>query len=1125
MTKKGTTPFLIWKIKKKKKKEMGFFDKPEVGERIISTNDFAHNKNLPNNKVVNSKYTILTFLPLILWAHLKRFMNLYFIIIGTLQLWDAVTPVNPLTTWLPIVIIYAIAFVREGIDDFRQHQQDKVTNERAYTIIRDGKRFATQSQDIYPGDILLLRRGEECPCDICLLYSTNHDGKCCIETANLDGETNLKERFAPKQTQQFREDEFTSTRIIIRCSPPDAHLYQFDSTLFINDMSSQGIGVNEQQLIQHGVTLKNVDMIFGLVCYTGKQTKLALNSKAPPIKWTQIEKLINKVSICIFIAQIVLAIISGSVGNWKKSELEKTEHYLRLEDDKPIAEGAVWLILYIRCYLLTSIMIPVSLKVTIDICKYVYATWIRNDKKIYDAKREQRALVNNTSVIEDLGQIEYIFTDKTGTLTENEMKLKKLAVGTVYYGHSSESEDLLSDNSFVQAINDGNREVINAIICLAVCHTVKIIETGDNKTEFEGVSPEEVSFLSALLSIGIKLRMNEDVIEISSNQDKVHFEPMRFKIAYVLPFSFTRRRMSVIVQNLNTNSYILYSKGAHEKITEHCSMKYDEINNQVDTFASLGLRVMALSYKAIIEEEIAELNRQIQEAHQRTTDRVAALESAYESIENGQILLGCTGIEDSLQEGVPQTIEMLREGGIKVWMVTGDLMNTAIKIARSTRLISNDGELIHLSTEKAKVDPQTLLQLISNYVDGLGSRPFYLVIEGTSESTEQFLGPLKEEFAKLAAKARSVICARTMPKQKALYVEAIKATGKVTMAVGDGGNDVTMLRSAHIGIGIIGKEGKQAAVASDFAITQFQFIQRLLFIHGRYSAYRTSWLSQFCFYKSIMLALIQVSYMFFNGYSGVSFVNDFNLMCYNAIFTILPVIFFLFDKDVDDVTVYLHPFIYTDTRCQTFMNVRTCFWWIIRAIYQAVVISVIIFNVYDSEYINPLDGSPANLAEAQQVMYSSLILIVVITTTIDTQNFTSLNFIFIWGNWVLYLFCAAIANLIFDFSITRDMYLAVWRILADITSWCTIVVVTGVSTIPVLFIQSLFATYLPTRTQSLRSKEIAKEAKYLPVYVVQKDNVQKYSGESFEPALPETVWDKTHNIVAPLCTLLGCWKY
>ena len=1102
---------------------MGIFDKPETSDRIISTNDFEHNKNYPNNKVVNSKYTVFTFLPLILWAHLKRFMNLYFIIIGTLQLWDAVTPVNPLTTWLPIVVIFAIAFVREGIDDFRQHQQDKITNERAYTIIRDGKKILIKSQDIYPGDILLLQRGEECPCDICLLYSSNLDGKCCIETANLDGETNLKERFAPKQTQQFREDQFSSIRVIIKCSPPNPRLYEFDSTLFINDTSSQGIGINEQQLIQHGVTLKNVNQIYGLVCYTGKQTKLGLNSQPPPIKWTQIEKLINKVSICIFIAQVILAIISGSVGNWKKSELEKTEHYLRLEDDKPIADGALWLIMYIRCYLLTSIMIPVSLKVTIDICKYVYATWIRNDKKIYDEKRGQRALVNNTSVIEDLGQIEYIFTDKTGTLTENEMKLKKLAVGTKYYGHSGEAEELLEDKSFKAAINEGNREVINAIICLAVCHTVKILETSDNKTEFEGVSPEEVSFLSALLAIGLNLKMTDDVIEISSNSDEIKIETMRFKVIYVLPFSFNRRRMSVIVQNLNTQTYILYSKGAHEKITEHCTMKYNEIDNQVDTFASLGLRVMALSYKAIIEEEIAELNRQMQEAHQRTKDRVVALEQAYDSIENGQILLGCTGIEDSLQEGVPQTIEMLREGGIKVWMVTGDLMNTAIKIARSTRLITNDGELIHLSTEKAGVDPRTLLQTISNYVAGLGSRPFYLVLEGTSDSTAQFLGPLKEDFAKLASQARSVICARTMPKQKALYVEAIKAMGRVTMAVGDGGNDVTMLRSAHIGIGIIGKEGNQAAVASDFAITQFQFIQRLLLIHGRYSAYRTSWLSQFCFYKSIMLALIQVSYMFFNGYSGVSFVNDFNLMCYNAIFTILPVIFFLFDKDVDDVTIYLHPYIYTDTRCQTFMNVRTCFWWIIRAIYQAVVIAAIIFNVYDSEFINPLDGSPANLAEAQQVMYSALILIVVITTTIDTQNFTSLNFIFIWGNWVLYLLCAAIANLIFDFSITRDMYLAVWRMMADPIAWVTIIVITGVATIPVLFIQSLFATYLPTRTQSLRSYEIRREAKYEPVYTFENKNSSS-NPDAIEVAPPETVWDKTHNIFAPLLALLGCWK-
>ena len=257
---------------------MGWFEVVETEDRIITTNDFESNKKFCNNKVVNSKYTVLSFLPLILFAHLKRFMNFYFIIIGTLQLWDAVSPVNPITTWAPIFVIFAIAFLREGFDDYIQHKQDRITNERLYTIIRDGVEQEILSQDIYPGDIIMLKRNQESPCDLSLIYTTNIDNTCCIETANLDGETNLKERTALSISQNLGSHRLKETKIIIRCSPPNPELYKFDSKMYIGSIESSSTPINTNQLIQQGVYLRNVDYIYGVVCYTGKQTKLGLNS-------------------------------------------------------------------------------------------------------------------------------------------------------------------------------------------------------------------------------------------------------------------------------------------------------------------------------------------------------------------------------------------------------------------------------------------------------------------------------------------------------------------------------------------------------------------------------------------------------------------------------------------------------------------------------------------------------------------------------------------------------------------------------------------------------------------------------------------------------------------------------
>jgi len=1078
------------------------------------------NQKYGNNQVINSKYTKWNFLPMILVTHLKRFMNLYFIIIGCLQLWDAVSPVNPWTTWGPIFVIFGIAFMREGIDDYIQHQQDRVTNEREYYVIRDRERVSIQSQEIFPGDIVVLNRNQEAPCDMALIFSSNHDGTCCIETANLDGETNLKERIAPKETQQYGTDGFLNANLKIECPPPNSDLYMFDSRLFINNSP---IPLSEVQLIQQGVFLRNVDLVYGVACYTGKRTKLGLNSQEPPVKWTQIEKVLDVTSICIFIAQIILAGINGALGNWKRSELLSI-HYLHFELEDSLQKHILWMILYIRSYLLTSVMIPVSLKVTLDVCKYLYAVWIRNDAKIYDPITQTHTLVNNTSVIEDLGAVEYVFTDKTGTLTENEMRLKKLNIMDRTYGHSDHADDIFEDKTFkedVLAINLENyqySQLIISIMNLCLCNTIKVINTTKG-VEFEGVSPEEVAFMKAMKELGIVVQQEEKIysIKLSNNH-----EPLRFQILAFLPFSYARKCMSVIIRDLQNEKVLMLSKGAHERIFESCGLPKDQENPFVNQFSSQGLRVMALSFKEINAEEYSNFSREINEALNSTIKRAEKTDAVYSKYETNEILIGISAIEDKLQDGVPQTIEMMREAGIRVWMVTGDLLNTAIKIAKSTRLITNDGPIIHISSKKSLCDASTLLQGIQSYVETISS-PYYLVIEGSDPSTQDILEKYPNLFSQLAKNAKCVICARTMPKQKAKYVEIIKSLKCVTMSIGDGGNDVTMLRAAHIGVGIMGREGRQAAVASDFAVTRFKHVQRLLLIHGRYAFYRTSWLTQFCFYKSILLALIQVSYMFNNGFSAVSFFNDFNLMCYNAIFTLLPVIFFLFDKDIDDISVYLHPFLYSDSQKRVFINKRTIFWWVIRAIYQAAIIVFLINYIFDLSFIDPLDGTPANLAEAQQTTYSALILIVSLTTTVDTQNFTSLNFIFIWGNWVLYLICAVIANMIYKMSITREMYLVMWRVLSSPSMWIIVLSVSAAAVLPVVFIQSIFATYLPSNTQKLRYQEVNKGSNYEPLYLVDLNNYPEgFQGDSVNPRMNPTVWEETNGIFVPLFTLCGC---
>ena len=1084
--------------------------KVETENRKITTNNSSANKRYGNNKIVNSKYTWYSFVPLILLAHICRFMNFYFILIGGLQMWNEVSPVNPLTTWIPIILIFAIAFVREGIDDISQHKQDYAVNHRKFCIIRDKKLIEVKAEDILCGDFVVVNKNEICPVDMAIVLSSEDDGTCSLETANLDGETSLKTKNALTETQALGEDGLKNAKIKIECPPANADLNKFDGTLTLN---GNVYPLSTSNFIQFGTTIKNADLVYGIACYTGNKTKIGMNSKTPPVKWTQIEQFIDKCSISIFVFQFILAVIWGLVGNSKMSEYKANLPYLRLDINK----GTQGYLLYFRAYLLTSIMIPISLKVTLDICKYVYATWIRNDARLYDRTTHQRPLVNNTSVIEDLGAVEYIFTDKTGTLTENKMKLQKIVIGNTIYGASESSEDIYGDTTltdlFLQNKEDQNRTLgVFFMSCLGLCHAAK--DTGtEEEPNYESFSSEETCFLNALHQLEVNVQINYEEITIESQ--KYGIEPTSYHICAILPFSTDIRRMTVVVKNRSTNEYFLFSKGSSETISSFASNSTQEYLKNVSTFASLGLRVMAISYRALSNEEFKNFIDLYNVAQRTMDDRVVQITRAFETIEHGQTILGITGIEDQLQIDVPETIAMMRGAGIKIWMVTGDMKETAIKVAHTSGLITKTRDIFDITSPSGEASPYEILKELDTYISSVdvSHHPVYIIIDGSQPLANEYLEKYGTEFAKVASKASCVICARTMPKQKAQYVRLIQKMKKVTLAVGDGGNDVTMLRESHIGVGIMGLEGTQASVASDFAIKQFFHLQRLLLIHGRFAAYRTSWLVQFCFYKSFMLSIIQVSFNFWNGFTASSFISDFNLMCYNAIFTLLPVIFFLFDKDVEDDTVYLHPYLYSDSRAGTFCNVRSMFWWVFKGLYQAIVIVVIVHFCIGHDLITLSDGSPISLSEMQQTAYSSAILNVLFTVTFDTQQFTSLNFIFIWGNWFLYILCTIVANMIPNLTIVSEMYLAVWRTYANPALWMITITATSFSILPVVFFNSMFTTYLPTRAQTLRFREIKKQSKFEPAYEVTQP------GKSKGRVLEETVWDKTHNICSPLCHL------
>ena len=259
----------------------------------------------------------------------------------------------------------------------------------------------------------------------------------------------------------------------------------------------------------------------------------------------------------------------------------------------------------------------------------------------------------------------------------------------------------------------------------------------------------------------------------------------------------------------------------------------------INDFACEGLRTLLYGYRFLDGDEYRAWKKVYQEATTSLFDRQRRIEEAGEAIEQQLELGGATAIEDKLQNGVPDTIDRLRRANIRMWMLTGDKRETAINIGHSCRLIKDYSSVTVLDYEAGDVEQRIATMIIELNRGGVAHS--VIVIDGQTLSVIEADKALHILFLDLAILADSVICCRASPSQKAGLVHAIRRRVKrsVTLAIGDGANDIAMIQEAHVGIGITGKEGLQAARVSDYSIAQFRFLAKLLLVHGRWNYIRT----------------------------------------------------------------------------------------------------------------------------------------------------------------------------------------------------------------------------------------------------------------------------------------------
>ena len=927
------------------------------------------------NYISTTKYNFATFIPKFLFEQFSKYANLFFLFTSIIQQVPNVSPTNRYTTIGTLSIVLLVSAIKEVLEDLKRAGADSELNNTKVLVLNpdDGTFHLKKWIQVQVGDIVKVANEEPFPADLLILSSSEPEGLCYIETANLDGETNLKIKQAKPETAYLvnpRDIVSDLSRLEVMSEQPNSSLYTYEGNL--KGLGSAGdIPFTPDQLLLRGATLRNTQWIHGVVIFTGHETKLMRNATATPIKRTDVERIINLQIIALFLILITLSLIS-TIGNVIKISVDsKNLGYLMLSGTNKVSLFFLDLLTY---WILFSNLVPISLFVTVEIIKYYQAYMIGSDLDMYYEETDTPTGVRTSSLVEELGQIDYIFSDKTGTLTRNIMEFKSCSIGGKCY-----IEEIPEDGQ-VQLMDDGieigfysfkdlenhlkdtklqQSAIINEFFTLlSTCHTViPEINEFDGSMKYQAASPDEGALVQGAADRGYKFIIRRPKsVTIESKLTELQSE---YELLNICEFNSTRKRMSAIFR-CPDGVIRLFCKGADTVILERLSTSEEQpfveaTLRHLEDFASDGLRTLCIASKIIPEEEYAAWLKKYHEASISLDNRSDKLDEVANLIEGELFLLGATAIEDKLQDGVPETIHTLQDAGIKVWVLTGDRQETAINIGMSCKLLSEDMNLLIINEsnkQDTRLNLQEKLEAIHEHQfddqDVTLDSSLALIIDGTSLAYA--LEPeLEDLFIQLGTRCKAVICCRVSPLQKALVVKMVKRKKKnsLLLAIGDGANDVSMIQAAHVGVGISGMEGMQAARSADISIGQFKYLKKLLLVHGAWSYQRISNAILYSFYKNIALYMTQFWFVFTNCFSGQSIMESWTLTLYNVLFTVFPpFVMGVFDQFVSARLLDRYPQLYQLGQQKKFFNQKIFWGWVLNGFYHSGLIFLCSFFIY-----------------------------------------------------------------------------------------------------------------------------------------------------------------------------------
>ncbi|KAI9573070.1 hypothetical protein HD554DRAFT_2058642 [Boletus coccyginus] len=1006
------------------------------------------------------------------------------------------------------------------------------------------------------GDIVLLRENDQVPADVVVLSTSDPDGICYLETKNLDGETNLKPRKALHATSSITsEEDIERSSFVLESEPPHQNLYVYNGVLRYTDPATgdtrkQGVTIND--LLLRGCTVRNTAWIIGLVVFTGPDTKIYLNGGITPSKQSKIAKETNFNVIVNFFLLLVLCTLSAVIFGVLDG-LPNTSVKIYAPGVDPTSSAAVnSLVIFVSCLIAFQNIVPVSLFISIEIVKTIQAYFIAQDVDMFYKPFESSCVPKNWGISDDLGQIEYVFSDKTGTLTQNVMEFQKCSIHGVVYGEgvteaqrgaatregradAVEPEELarklavlkdamvsalskLFKNRYAQIdkltfvspklaedIADRTSEHAGHITAffraLAVCHTVLADKSRQTEKpwhlEYKAESPDEAALVAAARDVGFPfVGKSKDAIDI-----EVMGQPERYTLLKTLEFNSTRKRMSVIVRAPD-GRLVLYCKGADSVVYERLSASVDPVlkektTKDMDMFANGGLRTLCIAYRVLTEDQFLMWVRTYDAATSATENREEEIEKAASSIEQELLLLGATALEDKLQVGVPEAIETLHRAGIKLWILTGDKLQTAIEIGFSCNLLKQDMEIMILSADtpegtRAQIEaglnkiasvlgPPSLDPRKRGFVPG-AQAAFAVVIDG--DTLRHALTPdIKPLFLNLATQCETVVCCRVSPAQKALTVKLVKDGRKaMTLSIGDGANDVAMIQEANVGCGLLGHEGSQAAMSADYAFGQFRFLTKLLLVHGRWSYQRIADMHSNFFYKNVIWTLALFWYLIYCNFDATYLYDYSFILFYNLIFTALPVIVLgAFDQDINAKAALAFPELYI-RGIRGLEYTRIKFWsYMLDGFYQSVVVFYIPYLVWSLGPATSVNGKGIDsLADFGTTVAIAAIFAANTYVGLNTHYWTLITWIVVIGSSLVMLLWIVIYSYLPAnnfFSITGSFVYEVEVLFSNVTFWATVVFSVLVALAPRFLYKFASSAYAPLDKDIVREMWVSGDLK------------------------------------------------